>query len=107
MSGHQRGRFAFWAGVVGAVVTALAGYYAIESSLPKCGPPRNTAVGRIYWLIPLALLVAQSGVLAVAGRKTRRSPTLTIVVVALAAVVAVLGGAAIFLHFYIAGDCGE
>ncbi len=96
-----------WPGVVVAVSAALAGYYAFESSLPNCGPPRNTTLGRIYWLVPLALLVAQTVVVAVTGRKTGRSPTATIAVVVLAAVVAVVGSVAIFLHFYAAGNCGE
>lgn len=107
MIGHQRGRGLFWPGVVGAVIAALAGYYAFESGLPDCGPPRNTTLGQIYWLVPLALLVAQTFAVALTGRKTGRSPTATIAVVVLAAVIAVVGGLAIFLHFYAAGNCGE
>lgn len=41
------------------------------------------------------------------GRMTKRSPGVTLTVVGLALVVAVLGGMAIFLHFYAAGNCGE
>lgn len=107
MGAQDRDRTAFWVGVVGAVVAALAGYYAFESSIPDCGPAGNTTLGRIYWLIPLALLLAQSGAVSLSARKTGRSPTVTVAVVVLAAVVAVLGGAAIFLHFFIAGNCGE
>jgi hypothetical protein len=97
----------FWSVVVGAVATALAGYYAFESSLPDCGPPRNTFLGQIYWLVPIALIGAQSGVLGWAGIRTGRSLIVTIAVVVVAAVVALLGGTAIFLHFFAAGNCGE
>lgn len=89
------------------MVASLAGYYAFQSALPDCGPPRNTTLGHIYWAVPLALLLAQSGVIARAGRIAGRSQTLTIVIVVLAGTVSVVGGAGIFLHFFAAGNCGE
>jgi hypothetical protein len=58
-------------------------------------------------LVPLALLGAQSGVVALSGGKTGRSPVATVVVLLLAAVVTLLGGAAIWLHFFAVGNCGE
>ena len=89
------------------MIVALGFYYAFEASVPKCGPPRNTFLGRIYWLVPLALLTAQSGVVALLGRKAGRSPIATVVIVLVAALIACLVGAAIWLSFFAAGNCGE
>lgn len=103
---HGR-RVVFWTAATSAVAAALAGYYAFEASLPDCGPPRNTLLGRIYWLVPLALLTAQSVAVILVGRRTGRSAILTGAVVALTTVIALIGGVAIWLHFFAAGDCGE
>jgi hypothetical protein len=97
----------FWSAVLGSVVVALGGYYAFEASVPDCGPPRNTTLGQIYWFVPLAILLAQSGVVAVIGRKTHRTPGIVITALVLALLLTLLGGALVLLHFYGLGDCGE
>ncbi len=93
--------------VLGSVVTALAAYYTFLSSLPDCGPLGNTTLGRIYWFVPLGILAAQSGAIALGARITKRSLGVTVTVIAAAAVLAGLGGIAIFGHFFGAGHCGE
>ncbi len=96
-----------WPAAVGSVVVAVACYFAFESSLPKCGPPGNTFLGEIYWLVPLVLLAAQGAVIALVCRKMGRSPMAIVVIALVAAVVACVLGAAIWIGFFVAGNCGE
>jgi len=97
----------FWSTVLATVVCALGGYLAFQASLPLCGPPQNTFLGHIYWLVPLGLLLAQCGIVAVAGRKTNRTSATIATTLVAALSVTLIGDVIIFFAFYAAGDCGE
>ena len=104
---RHRPRTAFWSAVVGSIAVALAAYYAFAASLPDCGPSQNSTLGEIYWFVPLAILMGQSRAVALSGAKTARSRGVIVSIALLAAVVTVIGGVAIWIHFFIAGNCGE
>jgi hypothetical protein len=89
------------------VVCALGSYLVFEASLPPCGPPRDTVLGRVYWFVPAALLIAQSGVVALMGHKTRRSSASVVTALVLALVMTLVGDLVVWFAFFAAGNCGE
>lgn len=97
----------FWSAAVCTVACAVGGYLIFQASLPLCGPPQNTFLGHIYWYVPLALLIAQTAVLAIVGRKTHRSTSAVLTALGVALVVTLVGDFVVFFLYYAAGDCGE
>jgi hypothetical protein len=97
----------FWFVAVCTVVCAVGGYLIFEASLSLCGPYRHTFLGDIYWYVPLSLLIAQTAVLIVMGRKTHRSSDEVVLAVGAALVVTLIGDVVIFFLYFAAGDCGE
>jgi hypothetical protein len=91
--------------IVSAAATAL--YFGFLSTLPACGPPRNTWLGRIYFLIPIAI-IAVEGVAAVgAGRARHWRASRIAACILLTLAVTVIGGFLVWLHFFAVGDCGD
>lgn len=97
----------FWSTVAGACACALVGYLAFDAALPVCGPPRNTFLGHIYWYVPVALLIAESGIVALVGRKTHRSSSALITALVMTVIVTLVGDLVVWFSFFAAGNCGE
>lgn len=92
------------AGLSGA---AIALYYGFMAGLPACGPPRNSWLGRLYFVVPIAILIVEGFVPVAVGQARSWQTRRTVACVLLAIVVTVIGGFVVWFLLFAAGDCGE
>lgn len=97
-----------WLGLSSLVSAAsIALYYAFLAALPACGPPRNTRLGQVYFVVPFAIVFVGELILIGIGRLRTwgTSRILGALLVALAMTPA--GDVVVWLHFFVVGRCGE
>jgi hypothetical protein len=87
------------------VVTTLAAYFVFMAETPQCGPIGNSFLGRIYFVVPLALLAAQAVVIVVGAIWTQVSATRATVAVLFATALGFAGEVVIFWAFLGVGGC--
>jgi hypothetical protein len=90
-----------------ASAAAILGYYGYEAALPPCGPPTNSFLGDIYFLVPVALVVVEALVVAGLGSRRAWGRNRTVGSVLGAVVLTLIGGFFVWLHFFALGNCGE
>jgi hypothetical protein len=97
-----------WLGLSALVSVSSIGIdYAFLAALPACGPPRNTGLGQIYFVVPFAILFVAALVLIGLGR-VRKWQVSRIVGAVIAMIALTLAGeVVVFFHFFAMGNCGE
>jgi drug/metabolite transporter (DMT)-like permease len=97
-----------WLGVSGLVSAAsLAAYYAFLSALPACGPPGDTFLGQIYFIVPIAIVFAAALILVGIGRLRTWRTSQIIGGVVMVIAITLIGGFIVWIHFFAIGDCGD
>jgi hypothetical protein len=106
-TGDRQNERLFRRGAVAAVVACLAACVAFNAAMPQCGPVGQTFVGRIYFWVPVALLVAQAIIIGVAASLRRVPPSRAAVVALVATAVSFTGEVVVFWAFFAAGGCDK